>query len=105
MIHSTGHKSRLDRLASNFSFGDHNYSKEELVAEIGSSMLCAEFNIETKGTIQNSTAYLYGWLSAIKQDITLITNAAQAAQKACDYILEKVGYFECEEIKGCVVNE
>lgn len=104
MVHSTGYESRLNRLAKDFSFGDHNYSKEELVAEIGSSMLCAEFGIE--GTMENSTAYLYSWLSQIKKDITLVTSAAQAAQKACDYILQETGY--CEKIfkeeKGVVVN-
>ena len=40
MGHSTGHKSRLDRLNNKAHFGNEEYSKEELVAEITSAMLC-----------------------------------------------------------------
>lgn len=88
IIHSTGHSSRLDRLEKNFKFGDHNYSKEELVAEIGASMLCVECNIDSKEVIQNSNAYLYGWLSQIKKDVSLIISASQRAEKACEYVLD-----------------
>lgn len=90
MAHSTGHSSRLNRpsLTDLTTFGDEKYSKEELVAEISSSMLMNEFNLECKQTIENSNAYILGWLSKIKSDITLITFAAQQAQKACDYMIE-----------------
>src|SRR5258708_9487999 len=41
LIHSTGHKSRLDRDLKN-RFGSRNYAAEELIAELGAAFLCAE---------------------------------------------------------------
>jgi antirestriction protein ArdC len=43
------------------SFGSSNYSKEELVAEMTAAMLCGVTGI-TQETIENSAAYLRGWL-------------------------------------------
>ena len=90
MIHSTGHKNRLSRFKDedNTIFGSESYSKEELVAEIGANMLLSMIGIENKEQEENSTAYLYSWLSQIKKDVSLITIASQQAQKACDYILQ-----------------
>ncbi len=62
-----------------------NYSREELVAELGSAFLCAEAGIEN--TLDNSAAYLQGWLDALKGDTRLIVTAASAAQRAADFIL------------------
>lgn len=90
MIHSTGHKSRLNRIASTFKFGDDNYSKEELVAEIGSSILRAYMGILDDSVDNNSIAYLKGWYEQIKNgEINEITYASQQAQKAVNFILEK----------------
>jgi antirestriction protein ArdC len=44
-VHATGHKSRLDRDFSK-RFGDESYAFEELVAELGSAMLCAHCGID-----------------------------------------------------------
>lgn len=89
MVHSTGHKSRLNRFTSleEYSFASETYSKEELIAEIGANMLMLYAGIENTACQQNSISYLYGWLKAIKEDVTLIISAAQKAQKAADYIL------------------
>lgn len=91
LIHSTGHESRLDRkdFKLNF-FGGEKYSKEELIAEIGASFLCARCGIENK-TIDNSAAYIQGWLKRLNNDKTLIISAAAQAQKAVDYILNNKG--------------
>lgn len=89
MIHSTGHIKRLGRFAENadqFQFGSESYSKEELVAEIGAAMLMSQFNIANQSTNSNSIAYLQSWLKAIENDVTLITFAAQRAEKAAEYI-------------------
>ncbi|PJI10245.1 MULTISPECIES: ArdC family protein [Clostridium] len=89
MIHSTGAKKRLGRFdenANQFQFGSESYSKEELVAEIGASMLMSQFSIATKASNKNSVAYLQSWLKAIENDVTLITFAAQQSEKAVDYI-------------------
>lgn len=87
LIHSTGHQERLDREGiTNFDkFGSERYSKEELVAEIGASMLCGIVGIENK-TIDNSASYIQSWLQALKNDKTLVVKASQQAQKASDFI-------------------
>ena len=57
MIHSTGHRTRLNRLTSNecLRFESDIYSKEELTAEFGSAMLMNILGIETNKTFRNST--------------------------------------------------
>jgi antirestriction protein ArdC len=84
--HSTGHKTRLDRegISQAHYFGDAIYSKEELIAEFGAAMLCGTVGIET--TLDNSAAYINGWLKALKSDSKLCVFAAAAAQRAADYI-------------------
>lgn len=88
MTHSTGHSKRLDRgLDSKLAaFGSQDYSKEELVAELGSAMSMARLGIDTPDTLRNSTAYLQGWLKALKNDKELIITAAGLAEKAVKYI-------------------
>jgi len=43
-----------------------------------------------KRTIDNSAAYLHGWLEQLRSDKTLIVQAAAQAQKAADFILGKL---------------
>jgi antirestriction protein ArdC len=89
MTHSTGHKSRLGRLENKrVNFGSGDYSREELVAEMGAAFLCGEAGIFER-TVNNSAAYLQGWLKALDSDRSLIITAAAQAQKAADYILNR----------------
>jgi len=87
MVHSTGHKKRLGRngVTKLSAFGSHEYSKEELVAEIGAAMLCGLAGIEQE-TLDNSAAYVQGWLKKLEGDSKFIVSAASQAQKAADYI-------------------
>ncbi|MBI5189932.1 MAG: DUF1738 domain-containing protein [Nitrospirae bacterium] len=89
LVHSTGHETRLGRRPSTEPrrVGDSEYSKEELVAEMGSSFLCGTAGIEN-ATIDNSAAYIQGWLKALRDDRKMVILAAAAAQKAADYILD-----------------
>lgn len=89
MVHATGHKNRLNRptLVDAVKFGDQNYSKEELVAEMGAAMVCAATGIENLASLRNSAAYLSGWAQKLKEDKHLFTSAATQAHKAADYIL------------------
>ena len=89
LTHSTGHKSRLDRLQSGSiaAFGSETYSKEELVAEIGSASIMNMLGIETTKTFRNSAAYIQSWLSVLKNDNNMIISAASKAEKAVEYIL------------------
>ena len=85
LIHWTGHASRLNRDMS-VVFGDHSYSFEELIAEIGAAYLCNISGISTT-TIKNSSAYISGWLNKIKSDSSLIFKAAVQSQKAVNFLL------------------
>lgn len=87
LTHSTGHETRCNRkgIIERNAFGSESYGKEELVAEMGAAILCGYARIENT-TINNSAAYLQGWLGAIKGDSKLVISAAAAAQKAVDYI-------------------
>ncbi|MFS0841322.1 ArdC family protein [Paenibacillus sp. 1P03SA] len=88
LVHSTGHATRLKRpgITEFGQFGDENYSKEELVAEIGAAMLCGLAGIDNS-TIDNSAAYVASWLRKLKDDNRFIVQAASQAQKAADYKL------------------
>lgn len=89
MVHSTGHEKRLNRLETGkaAAFGGQSYSKEELVAEIGSAAILNTLNIEVPETFQNSVAYIQSWLKVLKNDCRFIVSAAGKAEKAVDYIL------------------
>jgi antirestriction protein ArdC len=86
--HSTGHPSRLNRpgIAAFDHFGSDKYAREELVAEMTSSILCAETGTDNPELFDNSAAYIAGWLSALNHDRTLVVAAAAQAQRACDLI-------------------
>ncbi len=88
LTHSTGHSSRLNRktITGLNAFGNHDYSKEELCAEMGAAMLCGHVGIENQ-TIDNSAAYIAGWLNALRSDRRFVIQAAGYAQKAVDYVL------------------
>ena len=86
MVHSTGHMKRLNRLDATAHFGSEDYSKEELVAELGAAMLVNQCGIETEKSFRNSAGYLQGWLKALKNDKRLIVSAAGKAEKAVKFI-------------------
>ncbi len=85
--HSTGHPKRLNRITDIARFGSESYSKEELVAELGSSYLRNVAGVETPSAFQNSAAYIQGWLYALKNDKFFISSAAGKAEKAVKMIL------------------
>jgi antirestriction protein ArdC len=104
LTHSTGHGSRVGRegIQNLNSFGSESYSREELVAELGASMLCGITGISPV-TLENSASYLQSWISKLRGDSKLILSAASAAQKASDYILgtsvnNSASVSECEGV-------
>lgn len=86
-VHSTGHKTRLNRLDENSRFGNEVYSKEELVAEIGSAIIMHELGIETDDSFRNNTAYIQNWLHVLKDDPKMVVLASGKAEKAVRLIL------------------
>ncbi len=88
LVHSTGHIKRLGRheRIKDLKFGSKDYSKEELVAEMGATYLCGISDIQQE-TIENNTAYIKSWIRVFNNDHKMIIIAAALAQKAVDYIL------------------
>ena len=88
LVHSTGYKDRLNRdgISNLASFGNDEYSKEELVAEIGSAYLCGIAGIDNR-TVKDNAAYIKGWLEVLKNDKKFLISAGSKSQKAVEYIL------------------
>ena len=89
ITHSTGHQSRLDRFreSGSHAFGSENYSKEELVAELGASALVNFLGLESKASFRNNAAYVQSWASRLREDVKLIVHASSKAEKAVNFIL------------------
>jgi len=85
IVHWTGNPGRLDRPKMN-RFGSPEYAYEELIAEIGSSMLMAVLGLEERPDDQH-VAYIASWLKALKDDPSQVSQAAAAAQKAIDWLI------------------
>jgi antirestriction protein ArdC len=91
LTHSTMHESRCnrqdERKGKKVAFGSEEYSKEELVAEIGAASLVNICGLETYKSFRNSAAYIQSWLKALKNDSNMIIGACARAEKAIHYIL------------------
>ena len=85
--HWTGHPERLDRqtLTSSYRFGDTEYAKEELRAELTSVFLAAERGIPHDTS--RHAAYVGSWIQTLKSDKNEIFRAAKDANRAADFLL------------------
>jgi hypothetical protein len=86
LIHYTGAEKRLARL-KNDSFGSEGYAFEELIAELGASMLCAYNGINAQ--LQHAS-YIDSWIKALRGDKKFIISASAKAQKAVNYLLNVI---------------
>lgn len=86
-IHSTGHTSRLNR-ETLYEYGKSKEIRaaEELIAEVGAAMLCAQLGMEPTER-EDHAAYIADWLKALRGDKRAIFRAASAAQAASELIL------------------
>lgn len=84
LTHWTGNEKRMNRTFGK-QFGDCLYAAEELVAELGSAFLCAEFGFDNT-TLENSAAYIASWHKVLKNNPALFTKAAGDAYKAASYL-------------------
>ena len=80
--HWTGHKTRLDRDLKN-RFGSQAYAAEELVAELCSAFLCAEFSVD--GNLQHAS-YIATWIKLLTDDSRAFFTATSKAQAAADFL-------------------
>ena len=90
-IHSTGVYVRCNREAFKkfgAKFGTMKYSREELIAEIGSGLLLAAFGLDTEETRKNTAAYCQNWLQQLQNNPRWIMTAAQLAEEAVEYIMQ-----------------
>ena len=87
LAHFSGHPSRLNRptLTESYRFGDVNYAKEELRAELASVFMAAERGIPHSP--EQHAAYVGSWVHALQQDKHEIFRAAHDASAITDYLL------------------
>ncbi|MDE7107278.1 MAG: ssDNA-binding domain-containing protein, partial [Clostridiales bacterium] len=88
MAHSTGHSSRLKRKMGN-GFGSPEYAREELVAEMASVLIAAEFGLNhSDRVIENSAEYVRSWAKDIRDNPQTLIDASFDASRATDYICD-----------------
>jgi len=80
--HWTGAKHRLAREFGK-RFGDRAYSAEELVAELTSAFLCAEFAFDSEGA---DAAYIAHWIEFLTDHDKAIVAASAAASRAVEFM-------------------
>jgi len=85
LTHWTGAEHRLNRTFGK-RFADSTYAAEELVAELGSAFLCAEFGFDS--TLDNSASYIDYWSKTLQDNDGLFISAASKASKAVEYMRE-----------------
>ncbi|CCW17296.1 domain of unknown function DUF1738 [Sphingobium indicum BiD32] len=83
-VHWSGHPARLARTFGK-RFGDKAYAFEELVAEIGAGLCCADLDLPN--VLHDSHAsYVGHWLEILRGDKTAIIHAAAKAEQAFVYL-------------------
>lgn len=88
LSHWTGLESRCNRNLRG-RFGDEAYAAEELVAELSAAFICVRLTI-TNEPRPDHAQYLASWLKVLKNDNRAIFTAASQAQKACDFIVNRL---------------
>ena len=87
LAHWSGHPDRLNRqtLNQSYRFGDQNYAREELRAELASVFLAAERGIPHNPATHAS--YVGSWIKALRDDKNEIFRAAHDASRATEFLL------------------
>ena len=86
LVHWTGHHSRLNRpgICKPLDYSKSNYAFEELIAEIGSAFLCAEFGLKCD---LRHESYVISWISELENDPKAIFATSALAWKARSFLL------------------
>ena len=88
VTHSTGHSDRLDRLKES-GYGDADYAREELVAELTAALCGAMLGFATTPREENA-AYLKGWLEELQKEPTYLFDILTDVNRAVRMISEKL---------------
>ena len=89
MVHSTGAENQLNRLQPQSGFGSEEYAREELVAELGSALVCQK-NGMTKNLKEDSAAYLKSWLGSLKESPSFIKTTLMDVKKATSILSQRI---------------
>ena len=93
MGHSTGHASRLDWTFGT-SFGDSDYAKEELRAELSALFTEVDLGVDPSAEVmEDHSDYLKSWIGALRNDPNELFRACADAEKISERLksrLEKV---------------
>ena len=97
MAHSTGHEERLNRIHG-ASFGDENYAREELVAELSTIFSAADMKMAiSEEGLQDNSDYLKSWVKVLSDNPNELFRACVDADKASGRIVEN--YRQIQEIR------
>lgn len=83
-VHWTGHPSRLGRDLRH-RFGSEAYAWEELVAELGSAVLCARLGLETQPRPDHA-AYLASWIGGLREQPKALLTVTAKASDAVEWL-------------------
>ena len=89
MVHSTGAENQLNRLQPQSGFGSDEYAREELVAELGSALVCQKYGM-TKNLKEDSAAYLKSWLGSLKESPSFIKTTLMDVKKATSILSQRI---------------
>ena len=89
MVHSTGAENQLNRLQPQSGFGSDEYAREELVAELGSALVCQKYGM-TKNLKEDSAAYLKSWLGSLKESPSFIKTTLMDVKKATSILTQRI---------------
>lgn len=88
MAHSTGHKSRLDRLSADH-FGGEKYAKEELVAELTAALVGNALGFDSR-IKENNTAYIKSWIGTLRKEPRFLMTVMSDVNKASKMVFEHI---------------
>jgi antirestriction protein ArdC len=91
LIHWTAHETRCSREMLN-GFGTPKYAFEELIAELGSALLCTQLNQKLVPMVDHAQ-YLNNWLKVLKNDFSYFTEALELARTAIYFLNDLTGIY------------
>ncbi len=86
-IHSLGAEGRLNRIKPT-RFGSREYQLEELVAELGSALVCQNYGI-TKHLKDDSATYLKSWLDSLHESPQFLKTVMLDVKKASSILIQE----------------
>ena len=79
----------MNRLQPQSGFGSDEYAREELVAELGSALVCQKYGM-TKNLKEDSAAYLKSWLGSLKESPSFIKTTLMDVKKATLILTQRI---------------